>query len=663
MSNNSSLITITAVLLLASGAGAGYTGYQTIKAHAQDSFLLKQSYIAQSNAMQTIYLAERAATDSAYISDLDNLDATVERALTSIRNGDPVRGIQGASPIVARNLEAFQKAWSEITPAISQIISQRGVTDDYSRNLADATKTARESLSNAKIAEARLSDSQANPNVKGQIAAAIRKLEEGVSALKGDSSVPIDTLRASGSAFAQYVSTLRSMGSVLPKEALLMTPLVKSFQDAESVQRLIQKAIDSSSGAVENMPHARTIWQSKDRIQSAAASLITSMEALPDSRPYGISLVAGLCVFSLLLSLAGMFVMRVITSSRTEWFESRGRNLEESTRNKSKELQTLLTEIAHIGEGHLNQEITEDNDSTKEIAKLLNKVFGKFAQILDEVKQTIVGLSAAAEQTMIMDQNVVKSRGEQEQAITHISDLFAIQQQFINQIETMTAGTEKTATEVLSRVQAGEAAVQLVHEHIIALMTLNQTIQHRSKHMIEIFQDLENISSVVASVADKSSLVAYNAHIRSVQMSDKPAASGWDGAGEQMEKLSAETRDAAAQIQRLLKMMNDAARETQSSVDHAQKETDSLRSRSVSAQEALVDIKQMTGNLNSDVSSVKTGSIKLRDQSEEVTEVMSSVLQYSADNSASSEQTAVAIGNVNKQAQELQNTIAHFRKA
>lgn len=662
MSSNSSLITLTAALLLATGGGAGYAGYNFIKDRAQDDYLLKQSYIAQSSAMQTIYLSERAATDSSNISELENLEAMVERSLANIRNGDPIRGIPGAPTVVLANLDAFQKAWDDLSPAISQIISQRGVTDGYSRSLAEATKAARDSLASAKQALSKLNDSPANPAVKAQISTAIKSLEEGVSAISGDSTVSIETLRASSSGFAQYVATLRSMGSSLPKDQALMTPLIKSFQDAESVQRLIQKAIGNSSGVSENIPHAKTIWQSKDRIASAAASLVTTMEALPASRPYGITLVAGLGGFTLLLSLAGMLLMRFITTSRTEDVESRGRNLEASTRNKSKELQLLLNQIGLIGDGHLTTVLTDENESTKEIAKQLNKVFGKFAVILNEVNQTIIGLSAAAEQTMIMDSNVVKTRGEQEKAINHISDLFTILIQFIKKIEQMTADTENTSKEVLNRVQSGEEAVRLVHENIIALQTQTQTIQHRSKHMIESFQVLENIASVVAAVAEKSQMVSFQAQLLSDQLEDKTVAGSMSNAADSMERLSQETREAVMQISMLLKTMNTAARETQSAVDHAQKETDSLWTRSSKAQGALADISDMTNHLTTNVTGVKEGSSKLREQSGEVTEIMSSILQYSADNSAASEQTAAAIGNVNRQAQELQNTIEHFSK-
>jgi hypothetical protein len=105
MSNNSSIVSLATIMVLLSGGAAGYTGYQFLKNNTQQGFLLKASYQAQTSAMQAIYLAERAATDSSYNSDMANLENVVEKAFAALRNGDPVRGIEPAPPVVLANLE------------------------------------------------------------------------------------------------------------------------------------------------------------------------------------------------------------------------------------------------------------------------------------------------------------------------------------------------------------------------------------------------------------------------------------------------------------------------------------------------------------------------------------------------------------------------------
>ncbi|MCK1788673.1 methyl-accepting chemotaxis protein [Pseudomonas violetae] len=662
MSNNSSLVSLTTLLLLVSGVGAGYTGYQYYKNSMQEGFLLKAGYDAQTNAMQAIYLADRAATNSIYTSEMDGLESAVEKAFAAIRNGDPVRGIEPAPASVLANLDAIQKVWDELSPSVSQIISRRSTTDQYTRNLADTQRTAREALVSAKDARTKL-DALAPPGqLRAQLAEALASLEEGQLALSSDSSVTSDTLRASSSAFAKYVATLGRLGQSFPQDQTFMSPLIKSYHDAESVVRLIQKTVDSSAGVSENIPHAKSIWAARDRVASSSASLIGSIQALPDSRPVGLTIFAALGGLTLLLSIASVLLMRSITSSRTELVESQGRSQDVTIATKSKHLKVLLDEIEQVGQGRLNTHITEDNESTKEIAKVLNQTFRGVAQIFDEVRGTIIGLSAATEQTLVTEQNVAQNRAEQDKAIETIDRLFTDLTQFINGIEDMTFQTQQISDDMGRKVSSGEIAVTQVHDNILELQQQTLSIQHRSKHMIESFQVLENIASVVALVAARAQNLSFNANLLADELQDKGQSNRIAAASKAMARLAEETKDAVVQINVQLKTMNDAARETQSAVDRAGRETEKLRDRSNAAQDALKAILELTNSLTKGCLSAIEETKLLKSKSSDVGEIVDSVNQYSADNSAASEQTAIAIKGVNRQAQDLQTTIAHFSK-
>lgn len=662
MSNNSSLVSLTTLLLLVSGVGAGYTGYQYYKNSMQEGFLLKAGYDAQTNAMQAIYLADRAATNSIYTSEMDGLESAVEKAFAAIRNGDPVRGIEPAPASVLANLDAIQKVWDELSPSVSQIISRRSTTDQYTRNLADTQRTAREALVSAKDARTKL-DALAPPGqLRAQLAEALASLEEGQLALSSDSSVTSDTLRASSSAFAKYVATLGRLGQSFPQDQTFMSPLIKSYHEAESVVRLIQKTVDSSAGVSENIPHAKSIWAARDRVASSSASLIGSIQALPDSRPVGLTIFAALGGLTLLLSIASVLLMRSITSSRTELVESQGRSQDVTIATKSKHLKVLLDEIEQVGQGRLNTHITEDNESTKEIAKVLNQTFRGVAQIFDEVRGTIIGLSAATEQTLVTEQNVAQNRAEQDKAIETIDRLFTDLTQFINGIEDMTFQTQQISDDMGRKVSSGEIAVTQVHDNILELQQQTLSIQHRSKHMIESFQVLENIASVVALVAARAQNLSFNANLLADELQDKGQSNRIAAASKAMARLAEETKDAVVQINVQLKTMNDAARETQSAVDRAGRETEKLRDRSNAAQDALKAILELTNSLTKGCLSAIEETKLLKSKSSDVGEIVDSVNQYSADNSAASEQTAIAIKGVNRQAQDLQTTIAHFSK-
>ncbi|WP_312924606.1 methyl-accepting chemotaxis protein [Stutzerimonas nitrititolerans] len=662
MSTNNSLISAVGFLILATGSGAAYTGYNYLQGVAQDTFMLKHAYSLQNSIAQAVYLTERAASDSTYVPELEALEAAAEKAISDLRAGDPVRGIPPAPPAVQANVSALQSVWSEVVQSLAQIISRRGVTDQYSRNLADAGRAAEEALRAAQNGTSRLDSKAVNPEVLKRLNGAVAMLQDGTNTITAGTSTPVDTIRAASALFAQYVSELASLGTQLPKTDAALPLLVKSYRDASSAQVLIQRAIDNSSGATENIPHAKSVWAARDRISAATIGLLASVEASPDARPYGARLVSGLTGLTLFLAITGMFLMRSITTSRTAQVEHKGYALESSTRNKSKEMKTLLGEIGQIADGDLKTTLTESNESTSDIAKELNRLVQSFGKILDDVSQTIAGLAAATEQAVVTDRNVTQNRTEQEEAIAHINQLFKTLLQFINQIEEMTASTETTSGKMLTEVDRGEQAVTLVHENIITLQQHIQAIHHRSKHLIESFQTLENISSVVRDVAAKTSMVSYQADLIAQQVDDKAVAKSITTSASSMQRLSQETREAVIQIQVVLKEMNDAALETQRAVLNAQHETDQLRDRSTSAQLALSGISAMTNELSTSVEKVIEGTRSMKENSSEVDHTMSAIVQYTVANSASSEQTAGAIKAVNAQAQGVQKLIAEFRR-
>lgn len=659
MSTNNSLFNFAVLLALGTGAATGFTGYNYIQGQVQDNFLLKQSYALQSSISQAVYLSDRAATDSAYAPELEALEAAIERHLNNLQNGDPIKGIPPAPAGVLANLSSLRTVWDELAPAFSQIISRRSSTDQYSRNLAEAAKAGEGVLSSAKVALSHLDGT--GSELHKRLQQAVAQMEIGAKSISSGNAVTLEALQASSAIFSQYVADLSALGSLLPKSGPMVEALISSYRGAGATQVMIQKTIQTSSGAAENIPHAKTIWAARDRFNAATSGLVASVEALPATRPYGLYMVFGLGTATIILAIGAMLLMRWITTTSSARVEIQGRNLESSTRNKSKEISTLMSEIGVIADGNLNARLTETNESTREIAAELNRMVERIAKIFDEVSHTISGLAAATEQASVTEQSVATNRAEQEKAITHVNQLIKGLMTFIVQIEQMTSSTDQISAEMQDRVRKGEQAVGHVHESAVILQQQTLAIQHAYKHLIESFQALENIAGVVSEVAAKSQLVSFQANLIADRLEDKGVAKTVASSATAMERLASDTREAVVQINVVLKSMADAAQGTQRAVDAAQHETEQLRNRSTSAQAALSDISSMTGTLSNSVGEVIDGTKSMKVQSGEVGHTMDSIMHYTAENSAASEQTAVAVQGVNTQAQAVQRLIADFR--
>jgi methyl-accepting chemotaxis protein len=225
----------------------------------------------------------------------------------------------------------------------------------------------------------------------------------------------------------------------------------------------------------------------------------------------------------------------------------------------------------------------------------------------------------------------------------------------------MSQNTVSVVNDVSLKVKVGSEAVNQVHEGVLILAQQNTTLQHRSKGLIESLQTLSEMAVVVNQVAERADLVAWNSNIVAdqVQGSDD-VARAISSAATGIAQLAKKCRDAVGKIESQLRIMNESARETQHAVDSSQRELTTLQDRSNKALASLGDISAMTSSLRDSADDVTKQTRVLQQQASDMENSMATVLNYSAENAAASDQTAKAVSGVNRSAQEMLRSIQKF---
>lgn len=662
MANSTPLVPLAAVLMIAASLGAGWTGYIYNTDAKADAYYLTEASELRSSALQAIYLSERAATDSNLLPELEKLEASVESYFSRIQNGDPVAGIGPAPQSLQSQLATTRDSWDSISGDVAKIISSKSSTESFTRARQDTKKAMDAALADAEAGLLRLDQVAPNSTLKPALADGVSSLQEAAAIINRE-SVDTETIRAAESAISAFLGAVTSIGRSIPSDKALYDSLTKSYRGAQATQRLIVKLIDSTSGAINNLPHARLIWAERDRFGAASNTLVETAKSLPATHLVTAQIVGVLGGIAVLLSLITSIIAHRSASTRAQSVEARGNQIVGSQQERSRELSLLLSDINEFGRGQIGHHVADDKSSTKEIATVLNQVFVRVRAIIQESDQTVAGLAAATEQTLMTAKNVDRNRQEQLRALEHISVLITEMSSFVDLIQEMTGHTQKVAFEVSSKVRAGSDSVTDVHQGIQVLVEHNNGIQHRSKTMIESFQSLERVVQVVTAVADRSDLVAFNAHLVADQIEgNEEVAKAMNKTAEAITVLADQCKSAVTEIDVLLRNMNESARDTQHAVDSSQREIDGLLDRSRYAQQALSDISIISNSLNDSMNEVTGRTQSLRTQTSEVSSTMDTVLHYSSENAVASEQTAQAISNVNRSAQELQRVIVGFLK-
>lgn len=660
MSRTSPLSPIAVVVMLAASAGAGWTGYSYFKNNQADAFYLFEASELRSNTLQAIYLSERAATDSGVVDELQRLDDQIETSFSRLQNGDPVLGIAPAPQALRAQISALRESWDGVSQLLGKIIGSKGSTETLTRARQEVNATLAQALKDAGRASARWETVGKDGSKLATFRKATESLREAQEILSRETAEG-ETIRSAEPAISSYLGTLNGMVASLPKDQELYNALSESYKGGQAAIKQVVRLADFASGASVNLPLARAAWAERDKIKAASVSLVDIAKGLPTTHAVQPILAAALGLITILIALMISVFAQRSAANRTQAVESRGASIMTSQKALSLEHQRLKEDIVRVGSGDLEHKISEDRESTKEIAVALNSAFGKIRGIFDEINQTVTGLSAATEQTMMTAKNVDRNRQEQQHALEHIGELTSALATYVDRVESMSQNTVSVVNDVSLKVKVGSEAVNQVHEGVLILAQQNTTLQHRSKGLIESLQTLSEMAVVVNQVAERADLVAWNSNIVAdqVQGSDD-VARAISSAATGIAQLAKKCRDAVGKIESQLRIMNESARETQHAVDSSQRELTTLQDRSNKALASLGDISAMTSSLRDSADDVTKQTRVLQQQASDMENTMATVLNYSAENAAASDQTAKAVSGVNRSAQEMLRSIQKF---
>jgi methyl-accepting chemotaxis protein len=512
MNNNPPFARITATLMIAAGLGAGWTGYQYHQNSIADQFHISEASELRVRILQAIYMSERAATNSTLVDELSALDTGIESSFQRLISGDPSKGIPPPAQSLVSQALQLQTIWASILTNLDPIIGSKLSTEAFTRARVDTLSALEPALADTQTALARHKSVGGSDTQQKTLMSAAESLREAATIVNSETA-NIESLRSAEAAISSYLGSISSIARNLPKDNELLEVMGRSYRGVQNVQRQMARMIETAGSASTNVPHARAIWAERDRVNAASASMVDIAKTLPSLHVIQPLIVGILGAIALLMAVISSIVTQRSAANRAQVVESRGNTIMSSQKDRSKDLTQLLNDIHAFGNGKIEHIVVDDRESTKEIAKGLNDVFGKLRAIIEEADSTIAGLSAATEQTVLTSQNVDRNRQEQLKALEHINRMIGDLVLFIGKVQQMTSQTDSVSKDVTRIVTSGSSAVQEVHEGILQISDTNTGIQHRSKSLIESFSQLESIAAVVKQVAEKSELLSWNARL------------------------------------------------------------------------------------------------------------------------------------------------------
>ena len=322
-------------------------------------------------------------------------------------------------------------------------------------------------------------------------------------------------------------------------------------------------------------------------------------------------------------------------------------------------IEKLLDEVAGVAEGDLTKEAEVTAEVTGAIADSFNYMIAELRNIIAQVQQTTLQVSAAANQIQRTAEELATGSEKQSSQIVETTSAVDEMAQSIQHVSSNAVSASRVAREALENARRGAAAVVKTIDGMHAIRGRVQETARRIKRLGESSQEIGEIVSLIGDIADRTSILALNASIQA-------SAAGEEGRGfavvaEEVESLAERAAESAKRISGLIKMIQQDMNEAVGAMEDTTREVVGGSNVANEAGQKLDQIETVSTELASLIQSISESSRMQARGSESVAHAMSDISSVTRRTAEGARQAAESIRNLAHLADELRHSVSRFK--
>jgi len=316
----------------------------------------------------------------------------------------------------------------------------------------------------------------------------------------------------------------------------------------------------------------------------------------------------------------------------------------------------LLEEISGLAEGDLTRRAEVTAEVTGAIADSFNSMAEQLSVVVQNVKRTTGEVTATSREVNISTEQLAETSEKQaeqvSQAITAITEMaVSIQQVAENAVQSAAVSEKSTVN-----AKEGAEAVQSTNKAMEAIRENAQETARAIKRLGESSQEIGNIVQLINDIADRTSILALNASIQAAMAGD--AGRGFAVVAEEVQRLAERSTNATKQIDTLIKNIQGEINEAGTSMEESIQRGSNLANNAHKKLQEIESVSTQLAELNQSISMAATQQAKASDS---ITKTIKKVGEVSAQNTAASRQTALAIKQLSETSEELAVSVETFK--
>ena len=319
----------------------------------------------------------------------------------------------------------------------------------------------------------------------------------------------------------------------------------------------------------------------------------------------------------------------------------------------------LMNEMGDLADGDLTVRATVSEDITGAIADSVNYTVEELAVLVRRINDAALRVTSASNAAQSTSNDLLAATKVQSAEIMGANAAVLEMANSMKTVSSSALESARVANASLEAAQKGAAAVSNSISGMNEIRTQIQETSKRIKRLGESSQEIGEIVELISDITEQTNVLALNAAIQAASAGE--AGRGFSVVAEEVQRLAERSAEATKQIAAIVKTIQTDTHDAVAAMEHSTQGVVEGAKLSDAAGRALNEISSVSQDLARLIQAISTDTQAQADIATKVAGSMQDILRITGQTTASTQQTAVSIGELTELAVELKGSVSGFK--